>query len=345
MRLETISEEEEDYCDENNSNCANTSTPMSSCSKSKSFSSQSSCCSSTMSSSEYGGSWAAAAASSSPQKQQKQQLLPYGFTPHLHLLCIHCKCNHVICQCQKGHSSTSNNSDSDSSSVISAYSQKGSNLIFGLLPTPNHLSTKQRIRRWAALIHYHPILQDYNVDEDMIAQLPSSFLHHDLKAMKPLMQTFMTNYINSTRDDIGLDQQLKEMDLEDKKEECVQDCQFIIDHFFTGNWSYVTLLQYCFLHNAIQMTDPEDFDEETTQKIHTVFCVVSYVMNMMLESFGSSHLHYGLELIWEQEQEWIEMKWSRFWVRENGRGRIDGNLRLYIKCCTQLLHKIHFEFL
>ena len=82
-------------------------------------------------------------------------------------------------------------------------------------------------------------------------------------------------------------------------EQSRKDCDFVLRHFFRGNWGYPTMLEWMHLHNAIQMSGPEDFDDELIRErfrnIARPVSVIIEVTEQLSTGNGNAWFEFRLE--------------------------------------------------
>jgi hypothetical protein len=203
-------------------------------------------------------------------------LLPHDFEPQSFLFCSICSKHFMMCGCTDlGH---------------------GQSMIYVMPPIPNHFTVMQRIQRWALLISVHPLLKSFSAIE-FVKDLPKSF-PEDLEIIKPIIQELMEKYKNDKTTTGLLDtcRKLKFENLQKGYELAVKDCDYIMDHFFSGNWGYPTMMEYTLLNNAIQQSAPEDFEPDTRQRFRSVFTAMGIILHTMETLLDKNRvLNYRLE--------------------------------------------------
>jgi len=208
---------------------------------------------------------------------EKVELLPPGFVPQSHIFCIHCGKHFMVCGCTGlAH---------------------GEDMMYVMDEIPVHFTVMQRIQRWALLIEYHPLLSRFNAKQ-FVLDLPKSFTE-DLKVVKPVIQNLMDQYketaLHDTCSKLGIT-------TKEGYEQCCKDCDYVMEHFFKGNWGYPTVLEFTFLNNAVQMSGPEDFDPEMGQRVRNVFVAFRTILQTFT-SLGVKNLNFRMEDIKNMQPE------------------------------------------
>ena len=68
----------------------------------------------------------------------------------------------------------------------------GEDMMYVTDKIPAHFTIMQRIKRWAQLVKFHPLLNQFNA-EMFVENLPKSFVK-DLKVTQPVIQSLMDQY-------------------------------------------------------------------------------------------------------------------------------------------------------
>lgn len=167
-------------------------------------------------------------------------------------------------------------------------------LIYVMDPIPEEFTVLQRIQRWGLLVSRHRSFTKFNV-EQFVKDLPASF-EKDLIETKPVIQGLMEQYKTSTTGD-GLHDTCKVLGMDEEGEGYTQsckDCDYVMEHFFKGQWGYPTILEFSYLNNAVQQSGPEDFDVVMAPRIRRVFDALSMILGMY-KAVGVTNLNYRLE--------------------------------------------------
>ena len=163
-------------------------------------------------------------------------------------------------------------------------------MMFVTDPIPEHFTFWQRVRRWAMLMQLHPSLNRFNVDQ-FLSDLPASFAS-DMQTLQPIVAQQMETYKQR-----GLLEHCTKLGITTAEgvEQCRRDCDYVMEKYFKGDWGFPCMLEYIYLHNAIQETGPEDWDEDTQQRFQTVSNPVTVIFQLYEATMGSSNFNYRLE--------------------------------------------------
>lgn len=77
-------------------------------------------------------------------------------------------------------------------------------------------------------------------------------------------------------------------------QELKNDCDYVMEHFYKGNWSYPTIGEFVFFKNAIQMSDPDSFEPVMRQRIQELFETVGFITEVF-NRLGQTNINYRLE--------------------------------------------------
>ena len=197
------------------------------------------------------------------------EFLPENFVPQNYIHCLQCGKHFMFCSCQ---------------------GLGQSNLIYVMDPIPEILTTMQRIQRWAQLVHFHPVLGVFDAPS-FVNNLPSNF-PDALRDAKPVVQRLMTDYkANGLRE---VCQKLNSAS-EEELEQSGQDCDFIMEHFFKGDWGYPAHLEFIHLNNAIQAAPQSAFDPQMVANIQQVMNIYGLIDKLYSELIGKGSLNFRLE--------------------------------------------------
>lgn len=134
----------------------------------------------------------------------------------------------------------------------------GEDMYYVLPHVPDSMPFRQRLERWAELIQNHPQLSRFDAKQ-FVQDLPPSF-SADVQSVRPVMERLMTNYKNS-RELQDLEKKLGLHGNQEGHDQLLKDCDLAMENFFSGNWGHIKFLEYILMNNAIQMSDPSDFND------------------------------------------------------------------------------------
>jgi hypothetical protein len=199
------------------------------------------------------------------------EFLPENFVSQNYIHCMKCGKHFMFCACQ---------------------GLGQSNLIYVMDPIPDDLTTMQRIQRWAQLVQFHPVLGVFDAPK-FVNDLPPNF-PDALRAAKPVVQRLMDNY--KVKDD-GLRATWRKLGIlsEDEFEQSCKDCDFVVEHFFNGNWGYPAHLEFLYLNNAIQAAPKSAFDPHMVANIQQVMNVYGTIDKIYSDLIGKGSLKFRLE--------------------------------------------------
>jgi hypothetical protein len=199
------------------------------------------------------------------------EFLPKNFVPQNYIHCMKCGKHFMFCACQR---------------------LGQSNLFYVMDPMPDDLTTMQRIQRWAQLVLFHPVLGVFDAPS-FVNDLPPSFLDA-LRAAKPVVQRLMDDY---KAKDNGLRAACQKLGStsEDEFEQSCRDCDFVVEHFFKGNWGYPAHLEFIHLNNAIQAAPQSAFDPQMVANIQHVMNVYGMIDKIYSTLIGEGSLNFRLE--------------------------------------------------
>lgn len=172
---------------------------------------------------------------------------------------------------------------------------------FFIMPkVPAHFTVKMRIRRWAMLMDKHPVYNGF--DALRFVDDFSPLFIEDLIETKPIIAQLMEEYKNGDESSKGIryhcrllaEKQPISIPFEAFVEESQKDCDFAMEHFFAGNWGYLTLGDLTYLNNAINGCGPEDLEGEMVHRFERVFTAVKVMLDAFA-LFGQKHFGYRLE--------------------------------------------------
>jgi hypothetical protein len=154
----------------------------------------------------------------------------------------------------------------------------GEALVFALPPIPSHFTVMQRIRRWAKLVSYHPLLQKWDA-ERFVQDRPPGIVSN-MEFVKPILTDLMEKYKIEGTDELASKLGVPLSSRSEFKKQIGGDADYVMENFFAGNWGYPSHGEYFLLFNAVQMSGPEDFDAEVYPRFESVWEVINAITNM-----------------------------------------------------------------
>jgi hypothetical protein len=150
-------------------------------------------------------------------------------------------------------------------------------MYYALPKVSDSMPLKDRLYRWTQLIAFHPLLQKFNAEQFLQDQGPEFCSR--LTQARPIVTRLMEEYKAS--DHFG--SLLNGGMADDVRTQVKRDCDLAICNFFGGLWGQIKLFEWTLLHNAVQMSGPEDFTGEESLAIKAAFEGIGMVLNVTSE--------------------------------------------------------------